>query len=171
MPEIAVEIETVMARNRQRWRLLLLLAIVAGGLLWGGWKWWELRRYRRAMAEIKAEIESGRTGTAALRLNAILAGKTDSDEAAYLLGTCEKARGRTQAASRAWGQVPSGSPFESRAIQGRMGLEIDRGRLAVAEQLIKQGAARSSGGRFRIAEAARPHILPGRPPRGSAMFD
>ncbi len=69
---------------------------------------------------------------------ALSAWKPDSDEAAYLLGVCEKARGQAQAASQAWERVPPGSPFAARAIQGRMELLIERGRLADAETLITQ---------------------------------
>ena len=39
-----------------------------GEWLWGGWKWWEFRRYRRTMAEIEEEIENGLHGTAARKL-------------------------------------------------------------------------------------------------------
>jgi thioredoxin-like negative regulator of GroEL len=115
---------------------MLLLVLVAGGLLGGGWSWWVLRRSRRALAEARGEIKAGRPGHAARTLATLLAWQPDSDEAAYLLGSCEQARGRTQAASAAWARVPPGSPFAPRAIQGRVQLEIDHGRLARAEQLL-----------------------------------
>jgi len=137
MPGLAIKAETGMARVQHRWTLVLLLAIVAPGLLWGGWKWSEVRRYRRAMSEIEEDVEAGRNALAARNLVALLAWNPGSDEAAYLLGMCEKARGRSEAASEAWARVPPGSSFAPRAIQGRMELEIERGRLAVAEQLIK----------------------------------
>ena len=126
-----------MSAGAGRWRLVLLLAGVAGGLLWGGWKWWEFRRYRRAMAEIAEEIESGLNGLAARNLEALLAWKPDSDEALYLLGTCEMARGRTQAAAVAWARVPPGSPFAPQAMVGSVKLEMELGRLAEAEQIVK----------------------------------
>jgi len=66
-----------------------------------------------------------------------LSWKPDSDEAAYLLGVCEKALGRPQAAAALWSRIAPSSPFAAQAIQGRMELEIDRGRLADAEQLVR----------------------------------
>jgi len=137
MPEIAVVIETGLTRTKPRRRRLVLLAVLGGGLLGAGWRWWEVRRYRRAMAEIQVQIDEGRSSIAVKNLNALLAWKPDSDQAAYLLGNCEKARGRTKEASEAWTRVRPGSPFATRAIQGKMGLEIERGRLADAERLIK----------------------------------
>jgi len=137
MSETAIESATGMARVQHRWRLAVLLAIVAGGLLWGGWKWWEVRLYRRAMAEIEEDVEAGRNALAARNLVALLAWRPGSDQAAYLLGTCERARGLTEAASEAWARVPPGSSFAVQAIQGRMELQIERGRLADAEQLVK----------------------------------
>src|SRR3954470_22511382 len=122
---------TRVSQSARRWGLLLLLAVVAGGLLsWAGWKWWEVRRSRRALAEIEEEIDNGRHGTAARKLIALLARQPDSDEALYLLGTCEMARGRTEAADTAWARVPPDSPFAPRAILGRMQLQMERGRLA-----------------------------------------
>src|SRR5207248_2545651 len=106
-------------------------------LSWAGWKWWEVRRSRRALAEIEEEIDNGRHGTAARKLIALLARQPDSDEALYLLGTCEMARGRTEAADTAWARVPPDSPFAPRAILGRMQLQMERGRLADAEQIIR----------------------------------
>ena len=126
-----------MSKGMRRWGLGLLLAVVAGGLLLGGWRWYEIRRYRRAMAEIEAEMEYGRNGTAARKLADLLAWKPDSDEAAYLLGTCEMARGRPETADEVWSRIPPGSPFAPKAILGRMQLQMERGRLADAEQIIE----------------------------------
>ncbi|MFI5455379.1 MAG: tetratricopeptide repeat protein [Isosphaerales bacterium] len=134
---MSIKAETGRARVQHRWTLVLLLAIVALGLLWGGWKWSEVRRYRRAISEIEEDIEAGRNALAARNLVALLAWNPSSDQAAYLLGVCEKARGRSEAASEAWARVPPDSSFAPRAIQGRMELEIERGRLADAERLIK----------------------------------
>jgi len=131
----------------------LLLAVVAFGLLWGGCTWWDLRCYRRALAEIRREIPAGRPGHAAQKLRDLLSWKPDSDEAAYLLGSCEKARGRTQAAAAAWAKVAPSSPFASQAIQGRMELEIEHGRLAAAEQLSRNALddSRIEGPRLPLA--------------------
>jgi tetratricopeptide (TPR) repeat protein len=120
-----------------RWCWVLLLAVVTGVLLWSGWRWWEVRRYRRALAEIEEEIENGRHATAARKLTDLLAWQPDSDEALCLLGKCEMARGRSQAADEAWVRVPPGSRFAPQAILGRMQLQMERGRLAEAEQIIR----------------------------------
>ena len=72
-----------MSAGTGRWKSVLLLAVIAVGLLCCGWKWWEVRRYRRAMAVIEEEIESGRNGLAARNLSALLAWEPDSDEAPY----------------------------------------------------------------------------------------
>ncbi len=93
------------------------------------------------MAEIKREIQAGRHGHAARKLVVLSAWKPDSDEAAYLLGVCEKARGRAQAAFQAWERVSPGSEFGARAIRGRMELLVERGRLGDAENLIIQATA------------------------------
>lgn len=126
-----------MAGIQKRWKWIAVLTVVAGLLSWLGWNWWENQRYRHALAEINADIEAGRNGLAVRKLTAILEWSPGSDDAAYLLGTCEKARGRIEAASEAWARVPPGSSFKFAAIQGRIQLQIDRGRLAGAEELIK----------------------------------
>ncbi len=115
----------------------MLLTLVAAAVLWGGWKWWDVRHYRRAMAEIEEEMENGLHGTAARNLTALLARRPNSDEALYLLGTCEMARGRTQSASEAWARVTPDSVFAPRAILGNMQIEMERGSFVKAEQIIK----------------------------------
>ena len=150
MAQMAVENRVELTGRQSRWRRVLLLAGVALGLVCGGWKLLEIRRYRRAMAEIKREIQAGRHGHAARKLVVLSAWKPDSDEAAYLLGVCEKARGQAQAAFQAWERVSPGSPFSARAIQGRMELLIERGRLADAETLIIQAMSDPRGDGSRL---------------------
>jgi predicted Zn-dependent protease len=121
----------------RRWRRMLLLAALAGGVIWGGWRWWEVRSAHRAMAAIEEEIEHNRYGTAARLLLAMLDRQPDSDEARYLLGTCEIARGRTDAAEEAWAQVSLSSPFALQAILGRMQIRMGRGQYADAERIVR----------------------------------
>jgi enediyne biosynthesis protein E4 len=123
--------------RRWRWGLIGLLTAVAVGLLGCGWRWWEVQRDREAMAEIEEEIENGRPGTAARDLAVLLGRRPDSDEAIYLLGVCESARGRTQAASEAWSRVAPDSAFAARAIFGLIDLEMERGRFAEAERIVE----------------------------------
>jgi predicted Zn-dependent protease len=69
-------------------------------------------------------------------LTALLAWKPDSDEALYLVGTCELARRRHQAAAAAWARVLLRSPFAAQAMVGRVQVALELGRLADAEQMI-----------------------------------
>jgi tetratricopeptide (TPR) repeat protein len=89
------------------------------------------------MAEIEEEIENGRHGTAARKLSALLARGLGSDEVQFFLGTCEMARGRPAAAEAAWARVSPGSRFAAQAILGMMQVQVEEGRLAQAEQIIK----------------------------------
>ena len=127
-----------MIGSGRRRSLLTLLVFVVAGLLWCAWRWWEVRRDRTAMAAIEEQIENGRYGTASQNLTTFLARRPGSDEATYLLGVCEAAQGRPGPADRAWSRVPLGSSFAPRAIFGRVQLEMERGRFAGAERIIKE---------------------------------
>jgi predicted Zn-dependent protease len=137
MQGAALEGKTGTLRVQHHWKPTLILLMVAGGVFWGGWKWWEFRSYRRDLAEIEDEIRDNRHGTAARKLHTLLAWQPDSDEALSLLGTCEFARGRLQAAADAWTRVRPGSRFAPQAILGRLQCEMERGRLAEAEQIVR----------------------------------
>ncbi|MGO9471599.1 MAG: tetratricopeptide repeat protein [Isosphaeraceae bacterium] len=138
MPETAVAARPRVSRGKQLWRWLLPLGVLAVGLLGaGGWRWSEASRYRAALAEAKVDIRAGRHTTAARKLNDLLTWKPACDEAFYLLGTCEQAKGHVEAAQKAWLRVPPGSPFWSQAILGLIELEVDRGRFAEAERLVE----------------------------------
>lgn len=121
MPAVAGEIETRETRVKPRFGRLLCLAAITGGLLWGGWRWWENRRYRRAMAEIQAQIHSGRHNVAARNLIALLAWKPDSDQAAYLLGNCERAQGTDQRGLRSLGPRSAGFSVRESGDRGKDG--------------------------------------------------
>ena len=117
----------------------LLALAVAAGVSYGGWRLARAWRYRTALVEIRKLVQAGRHGVAARNLSEVLTWEPDSDEAAYLLGFCEKARGRTDAADEAWVRVPPGSRFAPPAIAGRAAMEVDRGRFSAAERLLTQG--------------------------------
>ncbi len=125
-----------MVQGLRRWGLVLSLAAIAGGLVWGGWCGLRMRRCRAALLEIREQIQAGRHGAAARNLAALLSWEPGSDEAAYLLGLCEKTRGQSDAAAAAWVKVTPGSPFAVPATLGLAVLESDRGRLADAEQVL-----------------------------------
>jgi enediyne biosynthesis protein E4 len=119
--------------RRSAW--VLVLAVVTGAS-YGGWRLAKTWRYRATLTEIREEIQAGRHGVAARNLAKVLESEPASDEAAYLLGLCEKARGRTDAADEAWVRVPPSSRFAPPAITGRAVIQVDQGRLADAERLL-----------------------------------
>jgi enediyne biosynthesis protein E4 len=83
-------------------------------------------------------MEAGLHSLAANELTTLLDRYPSSDELTFLLGTCERARGRSQAAAQAWASIPQRSSLAFHALEGRMQLELSEGRLTAAEQLIKE---------------------------------
>ena len=108
----------------------------------GAWAWWTYYRFQTAMKEIESEIVAGQYAIACRNLEKLLTWKVDSTgEIAYLLGSCELARGRKQAAGSAWARVVPGSAFAERAIEGRMNVLLESGQLAAAERLVLNAAS------------------------------
>ena len=140
MSAIGVTKPASTAVSRRSWLAAVVVFFVLGGLTWVGWTWWSGRRYRTAMAQIDAAMRAGKFGLAARDLEQLMAWKTGSDEAAYVLGMCEQARGRNLAADAAWTRVSAGSAFTQRAILARLRLYHDTGRLAAAEQVVIDAA-------------------------------
>ena len=62
----------------------------------------------------------------------------------FLLGACEQALGRPDAALAAWSRVPADSPFAGHAAMLRVRLLLKRDRFAAAEELLP-AALRASG--------------------------
>jgi tetratricopeptide (TPR) repeat protein len=89
------------------------------------------------MAEIEEDIENGRHASAGRKLVSLMDWQPNSDEALFLLGTCEMARRRTKAAAEAWSRVPPDSRFAPQAILGAMQIEMDRGQFAEAEEIVR----------------------------------
>jgi enediyne biosynthesis protein E4 len=131
-----------MSRDARRWGTIVLVTVVVGGSVWLARRSYNAWRAWRTMVEVREEVEAGRHATAARKLIAFLAERPDSDEAAYLLGNSEMARGSNRAAAEAWARVRPDSPFAPRAIQRLMELEVAGGRFAVAEQVIKRAMDR-----------------------------
>jgi thioredoxin-like negative regulator of GroEL len=93
------------------------------------------------MEEIEAEIAAGRYAIACRGLDKLLSWKADRNGGInYLLGSCELARGRKEAAGAAWARVAPRSAFSERAIRGRLRLLQQSGKLADAERLINHAA-------------------------------
>ena len=133
---IEVERRSATPTTRRRWKLVLPVLSIALALCLGSWRLWHVGRYQRALADINEQMAAGLHGMAARNLGSLLARKPGWDEANYLLGACERARGRPDEASEAWARVPPDSPFWGRATQGRTELKIERGLLGDAEQLV-----------------------------------
>ena len=125
-----------MVLGMRRWRVVLVLAVLVGGLSYVGGGLWRAWRSRIALAEIQQQIQAQRYGSAARNLAAFLTWEPGSDEAACLLGDCERARGRPQAADEAWARVPPGSPLAMTAIMGRASLLVNQGRFADVERFL-----------------------------------
>ncbi len=126
-----------MRQGVRRLSLIVLLVAIVGGPLWGVWRFWNVRRTRRIMTEVREEIQSGQHAMAARKLIAFLAERPDSDEAAYLLGPVRSA-GAGPCGRLVLARVPTGSRFAPQAIQRFMEMEVEGGRFAAAEQLIKR---------------------------------
>ena len=128
--------------SRSSRRRTLVLAVLGGtSLALGAWAWWTDHRYKSAMAEIEAEIVGGRYAIACRKLDQLLSWSADpKGGVVYLLGSCELARGRPQAAGEAWARVVPGTAFSDRAIRSRARLFRDSGHFADAEQFIVDAA-------------------------------
>jgi tetratricopeptide (TPR) repeat protein len=127
--------------KRQRWRVFITL-LGAIGLGACGWAWLSDRWYKRAMEEIESDVMAGRYAIASRNLEKLLSWKSDPNGGiTYLLGSCELARGRIEAAREAWARVAPASAFYERAIRGRMRLLNESGQLAEAERLVYAAAA------------------------------
>ena len=156
-----------MIRSARCWMWVLVLA-VATGVAYGGWRLARAWRYRTALVEIRKQVQAGRHGVAARNLATVLASEPGSDEATYLLGVCEKARGRTEAADEAWVRVPPGSRFAPPAIAGRAAIQVDRGRFADAERLLTQALRDPRIDGFELRRFLTPALLAGGAGRGGA---
>ena len=135
------------SRHGRRWRHLAA-GVCAVGLMLGGWSWWRYRSSRAAMDGIQASIVAGQYATACRDLATLLSRQADSNgEIAYLLGSCELARGRLQEAGQAWSRIVPGSRFSEKAIEGRMHILQETGHFTAAEKLIKSAASDSRNDR------------------------
>ncbi len=129
------------------WRPAFLTALVAAVVLWCGWKCVEGWHYRRSIEQIEYEMDRGHSSLAIKHLTDLLARYPGLDEALFLLGACEKARGQPRTAAKAWAKIAQDSPFAFHALANRVELKLEEGRLTEAEQLIlgTRDAPRISG--------------------------
>jgi enediyne biosynthesis protein E4 len=132
-----------MRSNASRWQPVLFLALATAGLVGGGWKWWRIRHDRHILVRAQNALDAGFPALAAKDLIELLERSPGSAEAAFLLGNCEKARGRPQAAALAWAKVASGSPFAFRALEARAQQDCALGHFTEAEQIIAEAGENS----------------------------
>ncbi len=126
--------------RRRRWLIVAVAILVLGIAILAGSKWWQNHQIRHSITEIKAEIAAGRHAIAAHRLTELLTWAPGCDEAGYLLGVSEQARGRTEQAEKAWARVTPGSSFFSRAVSDHLFLLVATGRYEMAEQMVNEAA-------------------------------
>jgi thioredoxin-like negative regulator of GroEL len=129
--------------SRSRWwKLVLPLTVIVAVSSLAARRMSQVDRYQKALGEAKSQMAAGRHGVAARTLATLLAWKPDSDEAVFLLGLCEKARGRAAEAAQAWGRLRPESPFWVSAVQNCRDLNVERGLLAEAEQVLNFASQR-----------------------------
>jgi enediyne biosynthesis protein E4 len=112
----------------------------AGGLLVLGWaamsaipEW----RFQSGLKKAREDIKAKRFEAAGHWLAAQSARRPDDVEAAFLIGICEDAAGRHEAAVSAWARVPLDSPRGlNAAIARARTLASDLGRFADAEDML-----------------------------------
>jgi tetratricopeptide (TPR) repeat protein len=137
----SVEARQTRLLGGRRYAWPLLAALCAAGLAWGGWSWWVEHRYKAAMAGIESSIMGGHYALACRDLESLLSWKADPNGGiVYLLGSCELARGRNQAASEAWARVRPGTAFWEKAIRGRVRLLQESGHYSAVEELVSDAA-------------------------------
>ncbi len=112
----------------------------AGGLLVLGWgAMWAVPewQFQAGLKKAREEIASKRFEAAGRWLAAQSAGRRNHAETALLLGICEDAAGRHEAAVSAWARVPLDSPRGlNAAIARARTLASDLGRFADAEDVL-----------------------------------
>jgi thioredoxin-like negative regulator of GroEL len=124
--------------------LVAILGVTVVGGAWGAVRWVDSWRYRKSLEQAKARIASG-LPTEARRLlaEAVLRWPAEG-EVKFLLGACEQALGRPDAAEAVWSRVAPDSPYAAHAAILRVRLLLKRDRFAEAEELLPI-ALRASG--------------------------
>jgi tetratricopeptide (TPR) repeat protein len=124
---------------RRRWILRLWLAGGLISLAWGGSWTWAAWRFQTGLKQAKADLTAGRFESARRWLAAQSPGGPERSEAVYLLGVCEQALGRPEAALEAYGRMPASAVWGAQASLARARILIDDlGRFTQAEEVLSQ---------------------------------
>ncbi len=128
---------------RRRW-LLGVAGIALAMAAWGTMRVVDSWRVKSILDQAKRRLDAG-SPAAARRLLADAAARWPGEgEVEFLLGACEQALGRPDAAEAAWSRVPTESPFAGHAAMLHVRLLLKRDRFAAAEERLLV-ALRASG--------------------------
>ena len=120
-----------------RWLSWLSLAAIVVALGWGAARILAERRFQAGLKKAEADIDSSRFEAAGRWLAAQSASRPNHAEVAFLLGICEDAAARREAALAAWARVPLESPWGLNAAIARARTLVgDLGRFADAETVL-----------------------------------
>jgi hypothetical protein len=124
-----------MSMRRSLFWIAVVPVLIA--VLWGGWGWFDERRYRNEVARAEADMAGGRHRLARQRLVELTRTRPHASEAAFHLGECEDRLGHPEAALMAWSSIAADSPLFTKATVARAWLLIQSGRLALAEEVLE----------------------------------
>ncbi len=142
----------------RRRRLVMVLGVVALFAVWGTARGVDSWRYRTNLEQAKALIASGSPAEARRMLADSAARWPKEGEMTFLLGACEQALGRPDAALAAWSRVPTDSSFAGNAAMFRVRLLMKRDQFALAEELLPV-ALQASGQHAVEARETLVHLL------------
>ena len=130
---------TATVPNRRRRRRRLWIAVVLTSAIVVAVGLGLVIRYHALAVELdqaRGALRAKRYGLARQRLIRLADRWTNNGEVLLLLGNCEHALGRRDAAVAAWSTVSSHSPFFGQAVSARAVQLIERGRYRPAEDLL-----------------------------------
>jgi enediyne biosynthesis protein E4 len=102
------------------------------GAMWAVETW----RFEAKLGQSRRAMTSGDYSSALPQLRWLSARRSGRAEVDYLLGVCEQAAGRPDAALAAWARVRAESAFTAELANRRAQLEMERGRFATAEEIL-----------------------------------
>jgi tetratricopeptide (TPR) repeat protein len=125
-------------------RIVILLCFALVLAAWGTARAVDHWRYRSSIEQAKARIASGSPADARRLLAQAAERWPGAGEAEFLLGACEQALGRPDAAVAAWLRVPADSQFAGHAAMLHVRLILKSDHFAAAEVLLP-AALRAAG--------------------------